>query len=71
MKTYTDYQIATGFSYTVQGELELDHEESLDHWAKLLADQKSDDRDSADWEHHYENFWMFLDAGYNYDILRP
>ena len=60
------------YQYEVQDELPLDHDDSLDHWAALLADQEVGERTyDADWQHHYENFWMFLDAGYNYDILRP
>ena len=59
------------YQYAVQDELPLDHEDSLDHWARLLADQENDSRDSYRWEHDYENYWMQLDAGYNYDILRP
>ena len=60
------------YQYAVQDELPLDHNDSLDHWAALLADQEVGSRTyDADWQHHYENFWMFLDAGYNYDILRP
>jgi len=59
------------YQYEVQDELPLDHEDSLDHWARLLADQENDSRDSYRWEHDYENYWMQLDAGYNYDILRP
>ena len=58
------------YQYEVQDELPLDHEDSLDHWARLLADQENDSRDSYRWEHDYENYWMQLDAGYNYDILR-
>ena len=63
---YTDDQ------YPIQQELELDHSDSLDHWAALLADQEIGSRTyDGDWQQHYENFWHHLDAGYNYDILRP
>ena len=63
---YTDDQ------YPIQQELDLDHSDSLDHWAALLADQEVGSRTyDGDWQHHYENFWHHLDAGYNYDILRP
>lgn len=60
------------YQYAVQDELPLDHEDSLDHWAALLADQEVGERTyDADWQHHYENFWMALDADYNYDLYQP
>lgn len=59
------------YQYAVQDELPLDHEDSLDHWAALLADQENDSRDSYRWEHDYENYWMQLDADYNYDLYQP
>jgi len=60
------------YQYEVQDELPLDHEDSLDHWARLLADQEvGDDEENYEWDYHYENYWMQLDAEYNYDILRP
>ena len=30
------------YQYAVQDELPLDHEDSLDHWARLLADLEVD-----------------------------
>ena len=64
------------YQYAVQDELPLDHQDSLDHWSRLLADLEVDNETTTlsrelRWEYHYENFWMQLDAGYNYDILRP
>ena len=61
----------TDYQYAVQKELNLDHDASLDHWASLLADQENDSRDSCRWEHDYENFYMQLDAGYNFDLYQP
>ena len=37
----------------------------------LLADQECSDRDEAEWEMLYENYWMALDADYNYDLYQP
>ena len=56
----------------IQLELDINHEDSLDHWAALLADREVGSRTyDSDWQMHYENFWHSLDAEYNYDILRP
>ena len=63
-------------------ELQLDHEPSLDHWARLIADgEKEEDDHSSDWDpaivsllgrgsfvscYEYERAWHSLDAEYNY-----
>ena len=48
-------------------ELQLNHEPSLNHWAKLIADddiKKSGYHTS--WSHAYECAWIGLEAEYNY-----
>jgi hypothetical protein len=57
--------------YKVQDELDLDETESLDHWAKLLADQECSDRDSGEWDYHYERISDMLECNYTYELLRP
>lgn len=50
-----------------QEELSLDHEPSLDHWARLIADGETEEDDhSSDWDYEYERAWRSLDAEYNY-----
>ena len=55
----------------IQLELNLDHEDSLNYWACLLADQESDDRDSGTWDHYYEYYWDKLESGEDLDLLTP
>ena len=39
----------------IQLELEIDHEDSLDHWAALLADREVGSRTyDSDWQMHYD-----------------
>lgn len=48
-------------------ELDLDHEPSLDHWARCIADHETnEDTISSDWDCEYERALMFLDAEFNY-----
>jgi len=55
----------------IQDELPLNHEDSLDHWAALKADQAVGSRTyCGKWQHRYENFWHWLDAEYNYELVR-
>jgi len=50
-----------------QEELPLDHEPSLDHWARLIADGETEEDDhSSDWDYEYEQAWHSLDAEFNY-----
>ena len=49
-----------------QDELQLNHEPSLNHWAKLRAAQEMEDGCYTDWHHAYESEWMYLDAEFNY-----
>lgn len=44
----------------MQEELELNHEPSLDHWARLIADGETE------YEYEYERAWHSLDAEFNY-----
>ena len=59
------------YQYAVQDELPLDHEDSLNHWAKALADDDIATWYHTNWDHAYECAWHSLDAEYNYDIVRP
>ena len=47
-------------------ELHLNHEPSLDHWAKLIAYDDIDTGYHTSWSHAYECAWHWLDAEYNY-----
>ena len=51
----------------IQEELPLNHEPSLNHWAKLSATQEMKDGCYTDWDHAYEAEWMYLDAEFNYN----
>ena len=48
-------------------ELQLDHEPSQNHWAKLIADDDIATGYHTSWDHAYEAAWMSLDAEYNYN----
>lgn len=50
----------------MQEELKLDHEPSLNHWAKLIANHDIITGYHTSWSHAYEDAWMGLDAEYNY-----
>jgi len=50
-------------------ELLLDHEDSLNHWAKLLADDDIVTGYHTNWDHAYECAWDSLDADYNYSYI--
>tara|TARA_A100001388_G_C28404220_1_gene327457 strand:- start:297 stop:473 length:177 start_codon:yes stop_codon:yes gene_type:complete len=54
----------------IQDELPFDHEPSLDHWAKALADNDIAIGYHTNWDAAYESAWMFLDAEYNYELVR-
>jgi hypothetical protein len=47
-------------------ELPLDHEPSLDHWAKAIADKDIATGYHTNWDHAYEEAWHWLDAEYNF-----
>ena len=42
-------------------ELQLDHEPSLDHWAKLIADDDIATGYHTSWSHAYESAWTLLE----------
>ena len=48
-------------------ELPLDHEPSLDHWAKGIADEDVATGYHTNWDHAYEEARHWLDAEYNYN----
>ena len=47
-------------------ELQLDHEPSINHWAKLIADDDIATGYHKSWSHAYECAWVGLEAEYNY-----
>ncbi len=47
-------------------ELPLDHEPSLNHWAKCIADDDIATGYHTNWDYAYEEAWHWLDAEYNY-----
>ena len=50
----------------LQEELPLNHEPSLDHWARGLATEDVATGYYTDWDSAYENAWYWLDAEFNY-----
>ena len=55
------------FTAYFQEELPLNHEPSLNHWARCIADSETEEDDhSSDWDYEYERAWHSLDAEYNY-----
>ena len=50
----------------IDEELPLDHEPSLDHWAKCMADQDLKLGHHTNWNDAYECAWHHLDAEFNY-----
>jgi hypothetical protein len=44
-----------------QIELPLDHEPSLDHWAKRMADDDIATGECTNWDHAYESAWDSLE----------
>jgi len=51
-----------------QEELPLNHEPSLDHWAKIIAEGEMEDG-GTNWDYEYEQAWHSLDAEYNYSYV--
>jgi hypothetical protein len=47
-------------------ELPLDHGPSLNHWAKLIANDDIAKGYHTSWSHAYECAWVGLEAEYNY-----
>jgi len=48
-------------------ELPFDHEPSLNHWAKCIADDDIATGYHTNWDYAYEQAWHQLDADYNYN----
>ena len=44
-----------------QLDLPINHEPSLDHWAKNLADLKIEYGECSSWDHAYENAWCLIE----------
>jgi hypothetical protein len=45
----------------MQIELPLDHEPSLDHWARSLADDDVETGEILNWDHAYESAWWYIE----------
>lgn len=52
-----------------QEELPLDHELSLEHWAKRQADHDVKTGYHSNWDYAYELAWHGLDAEFNYSYM--
>lgn len=50
-------------------ELPLDHQPSLDHWAKCIANDDLATGYHINWDYAYEQAWHWLDAEYNYSFI--
>ena len=51
-------------------ELPLNHEDSLNHRAKLLADDDIATGYHTNWDHAYECAWEFLEDGNKYSYIQ-
>ena len=51
-----------------QEELPFNHEPSLDHWARLIAEGEVEDG-ATNYDYEYEQAWHSLDAEYNYSYI--
>ena len=51
-----------------QGELPLNHEPSINHWAKIIAEGEMEDG-GTNWDYEYERAWVSLDNEYDYDYV--
>ena len=51
-----------------QEELPLNHEPSLGHWARLIAEGEVEDG-ATNYDYEYEQAWHSLDAEYNYSYV--
>ena len=45
-----------------QQSLPLDHEPSLNHWAKVRADFSVETGECSNWDHAYESAWSFIET---------
>ncbi len=53
------------FTAYYEEELPINHETSLNHWAKLMADEEIENG-ATNWDYEYEQAWHLLDAEFNY-----
>ena len=64
----SDGTVSEDLSVYFQEELPLDHEPSLDHWARIIAEGEMEDG-GTNWNYEYEQAWHSLDAEYNYSYV--
>jgi|TARA_R110002012_G_scaffold244853_1_gene419832 hypothetical protein len=50
----------------MQEELELNHEPSLEHWAKAMADEDVSTGYHTSWSHAYECAWITIETETDY-----
>ena len=55
------------FTAWFQEELNMNHEPSLNHWARVMADEDIEKGEETYWDYAYEQAWRWLDAEYNYN----
>ena len=53
------------FTAYYEEELQINHEPSLNHWAKLIANWEIENG-ATNWDYEYEQAWHSLDAEFNY-----
>ncbi len=41
--------------------LPINHDPSLDHWAKTLADFSIENGECSNWDHAYESAWCLIE----------
>ena len=51
-----------------QDELPLNHEPSLDHWAKIIAEGEMEDG-GTNWDYEYSRAWHSLHIEYEYSCI--
>jgi|TARA_R110000824_G_scaffold12250_1_gene53765 hypothetical protein len=47
-------------------ELQLDHEPSMDHWAKVIAKEDIASGEETNWDYAYEQAWNYVLYSYEY-----
>lgn len=55
------------YEFGIMEELPLDHDPSLIHWAKCIADDDIATGYETNWDYAYEQALHYLDAEYNYN----
>jgi len=51
--------------YSLMDKLPLDHEPSLNHWAKCIANDDIDTGYHTNWDYAYEQAWHWLDEEFS------